>query len=405
MIDDRIYDFDAVPERRGTGAVKWDLVGQLFGSDDLLPLWVADMDFASPAPVVEALAGRARHGIFGYGACTDSWYDAVAGWLASRHSLAVEKDWIVFCPGVVPGLAMAVQAFTEPGDAVIIQQPVYYPFMRSITANGRRIINNPLHLSAGRYEMDLDDLAEKARDPRAKLLLLCSPHNPVGRAWTRPELEQLAALCAENNITIAADEIHADLVLPGFQHTPFATLSDDCLKAGITFSSPSKTFNLAGLHTAYAIIVDKRKRDAFSQALARSGMQWPGVFATVALEAAYRQGGPWLDQVLRYVQGNLKFLKEFIAAELPQVRVIEPEATYLVWLDCRGLGLNWRELKALMQDQARVALDEGYIFGDEGRGFERINIACPRSILQECLKRMAEAVKRHVRTADTSPGL
>lgn len=405
MDDGRVYDFDAVPERRGTGSVKWDLVGPLFGRDDLLPLWVADMDFASPAPVVEALAERARHAVFGYGACTDSYYAAVTHWLGSRHGLAVEKDWIVYCPGVVPGLAMAVQAFTEPGDGVLIQQPVYYPFMRSITANGRRIINNPLQLSAGRYVMDFDDLSRKARESGAKLLILCSPHNPVGRVWTRPELEQLAAICRENNIVIVADEIHADLVLPGFQHTSFATLSADCLEAGIMFFSPSKTFNLAGLHTAYAIIADRRKREAFSQALARSGLQWPSVFATVALEAAYTRGGSWLRQLLPYVQGNLAFLKEFIAAELPQLRVIEPEATYLVWLDCRGLGLDWRELKNLMQAEARVALDEGYIFGDEGRGFERINIACPRSLLQECLQRMAQAVKRHVRTTATSPGL
>jgi cysteine-S-conjugate beta-lyase len=404
MVDDTIYDFDAAPGRRGTGSVKWDLVGPLFGQDDLLPLWVADMDFASPQPVLDALADRARHGVFGYGACMDSYYRAVIGWQRERHGLAVLKDWIVYCPGVVPALNMAVQAFTQPGDGVIIQQPVYYPFMRSITANGRRIINNPLRLTSGRYEMDFDDLGLKAREPGTRLLILCSPHNPVGRVWTRPQLERLAAICSENNITVVSDEIHADLVLPGFVHTPFAALSEECLKASITFSSPSKTFNLAGLHTAYAIIADPEKRKSFSQALVRSGLQWPGVFATVSHEAAYAGGGPWLAQLMRYLQGNLEFLKGFIAGRLPGVKVIEPEATYLVWLDFRGLGLGWRELKNLMQHEARVALDEGYIFGEEGRGFERINIACPRSILQECLERMARAVKRHAGTADTSAG-
>ena len=402
MADDTVYDFDAAPERRGTGSVKWDLVGTLFGRDDLLPLWVADMDFPSPQPVIEAIAGRARHGVFGYAACTDTYHAAVIRWLGSRHGLAVRKDWIVFCPGVVPALTMAIQAFTQPGDGVIVQQPVYYPFMRSVTANGRRIINNPLRLAAGRYEMDFDDLGLKAREHGTKLLILCSPHNPVGRVWTRPELERLGAICLENGITVVADEIHADLVLLGFVHTPFATLSEECLQASITCTSPSKTFNLAGLHTAQALIADPEKREAFSQALVRSGLQWPSVFATVALEAAYESGGPWLSQLLVYLKENLEFLKNFIAGRLPQVKVIEPEATYLVWLDFRGLGLGWRELKQLMQHEARVALDEGHIFGDEGRGFERINIACPRSILRECLERIARAVKQHAGTADTS---
>jgi len=405
MDDKTVYDFDAVIERRGTAAVKWDLVDRLFNGHDLLPLWVADMDFASPRPVIEALVRRAQHGVFGYTACMDSYYDAAIAWMRERHGWQLQKDWIVFCPGVVPALTMAVQAFTRPGGGVIIQQPVYYPFMRSIVANGRRIINNPLRLSAGRYEMDFEDLARKARDPQATLLILCSPHNPVGRVWTRPELEQLGAICCENNITVVADEIHADLVLPGYRHTPFAALSDDFLQASITCTSPSKTFNLAGLHTAHTIIADQEKRQAFSNALVQSSLQWPSAFGTVAHEAAYRSGGPWLAQLLEYLQGNLQFLKACIAEHLPQVQVIEPEATYLVWLDCRKLSLEWLDLKELMQQQARVALDEGSIFGDEGRGFERINIACPRSILRECLERMAKAVKRHVNTADTPASL
>ena len=405
MVDTTVYDFDAVIERRGTAAVKWDLVDRLFSGHDLLPLWVADMDFASPQPVIEALARRAQHGVFGYSACMDSYYEAAIAWMSERHGWRLQKDWIVFCPGVVPSLNMAVQAFTRPGGGVIIQQPVYYPFMRSILANGRRIVNNPLRLSAGRYEMDFDDLALKARGTDATLMILCSPHNPVGRVWTRHELEQLGAICCENNVTVVADEIHADLVLPGYRHTPFAALSEDFLQAAVTCTSPSKTFNLAGLQTAHAVIADPEKRKAFSSALVHSGLQWPSAFGTVAHEAAYRSGGPWLAQLLVYLQGNLQFLKAYIAGHLPQVRVIEPEATYLVWLDFRALRLEWRELKALMQQQAGVALDEGYIFGHEGRGFERINIACPRSILRECLQRMAEAVKRHVNTADTPAGL
>jgi cystathionine beta-lyase len=236
-------------------------------------------------------------------------------------------------------------------------------------------------------------------------MILCSPHNPVGRVWTQAELEQLGAICCDNNITVVADEIHADLVLPGYRHIPFAAISAAFLQASITCTSPSKTFNLAGLHTAHAIIADPEKRKSFSNALVHSGLQWPNAFGTVAHEAAYRSGGPWLAQLLVYLQGNLAFLKSFIAENLPQVQVIEPEATYLVWLDCRALGLDWRGLKALMQQEAGLALDEGYIFGYEGRGFERINIACPRSILGACLERMALAVKRHVGTAHTPAGL
>ena len=400
VTDTAIYDFDSMPERRGTGSVKWDLVDSLFGGDGLLPAWVADMDFPSPQPVVDALAARANHGIFGYAACMDSWYEAITCWQRERHGLAVDRDWIVYCPGVVPALSMAVQAFTAPGDGVIVQQPVYYPFMRSIAANGRRVLDNTLVLSSeGRYEMDFDDLRKKAAG--AKLLILCSPHNPVGRVWERGELERLGSICLENGVTVVADEIHEDLVLPGHEHTPFAGISKSFLQASITCASPSKTFNLAGLHTAYAIIADPHKRKLFSEALVRSGLQWPSVFATVGLEAAYGAGGPWLGQLLAYLKENLEYLKQFIAARLPRVRVIEPEATYLVWLDFRGLGLEYQELKELMQRQARVALDEGYIFGDSGRGFERINIACPRSILRECLERMAETVERHAGPAHT----
>lgn len=405
MLDTTVYDFNTVIDRRGTASVKWDLADRLFGGQGLLPLWVADMDFVSPKPVIDALAGRARHGVFGYSACMDGYYDAALSWMHERHGWQLQKDWLVFCPGVVPALNMAIQAFTRPGGGVIIQQPVYYPFMRSILANGRRIVNNPLRLTADRYEMDFDDLSRKARDPDATLMILCSPHNPVGRVWTQAELEQLGAICCDNKITVVADEIHADLVLPGYRHIPFASLSDDFLRAAITCTSPSKTFNLAGLHTAHAIIADPEKRKAFSNALVHSGLQWPNAFGTVAHEAAYSSGGPWLAQLLVYLQGSLDFLKAFIAEHLPQVQVIEPEATYLVWLDCRALGLDWYGLKALMQQEAHVALDEGYIFGDEGRGFERINIACPRSILRECLERMAAAVKRHAGTAHTPAGL
>ncbi len=388
------YDFDKIIKRNKTGSVKWDLVDAIFGGENLLPMWVADMDFEAPRPVIDALIKRAEQGVYGYNACMPSYYNAMINWINKRHGWKTEKDWIIFTPGIVPALNMFVQTFTEPGDSIILQMPVYYPFMRSVKKNERHILNNPLVLDNDRYHMDFADLEEKAKDPRAKLLILCSPHNPVGRVWTEDELTQLGDICAKNDVLVISDEIHFDLMLNGNRHIPFASISNEFLMNSITCTAPSKTFNLAGLQTSNIIIANPDIRKKFNDTLERNGIHSPNVFGSVALEAAYQHGEEWLDQVIEYIEENLEFLKDFIKERLPQVKVIEPEATYLVWLDFKELGMDKKALKKFILQKAKVAVDDGYIFGSaEGDGFQRINIACPRATLEDGLKRIEKAVR------------
>jgi len=343
--------------------------------------------------VVEALAKRARHGVYGYTAPMPEYYRAVTEWFEGRHAWRLTPEWIVTAPGVVPALNLLIQTFTEPGDGVIVQQPVYYPFMRSIKNNGRKVINNPLRLEEKVYRVDFDDLEQKAKDPSARLMILCSPHNPVGRVWTREELKRIGDICLAHDILVVSDEIHCDLTYRGYRHVPFGSLGRDYLMKSITCTAPSKTFNLAGLQTANLVMAAPDLRQRYARTIDCLGLKWPNLFGAEALIAAYRHGGAWLDQLMEYLAGNLAFLKDYIAAHMPRIGVIEPEATYLVWLDFRDYGLDTESLKRLMRDKARLALDDGYIFGSpEGDGFERINIACPRSILEESLKRMREAV-------------
>ncbi len=387
------YDFDTPIDRRGTGSVKWDLLEKLFGRRDAVAMWVADMDFPAPRPVIDALVDRARHGVFGYAACMPGYYEASVQWMKDRHGWPVEREWILFSPGIVPAVNMLIQALTEPGDSIILQQPVYYPFMHAVHNNDRILLNSPLVLSGGAYRMDLDDLERKAAAPKAKLLILCSPHNPVGRVWTAEELRALGEICLKKNVIVIADEIHADLTLNNSRHTPFASLSEEFLMNAVTCTSPSKTFNLAGLHTANVIIPEKTKRDRFAACRARFGISGPNVFGAAALEAAYRHGDDWLGQVRAYIEANLSFLKSFFTAQLPEVQVIEPQATYLVWLDFRNLGLEDAALKRLLIEKAGVALDDGPMFGErEGSGFQRINIACPRKVLEDALVRIRDAL-------------
>ncbi len=388
------YNFDKIVKRGKTGSIKWDFVDERFCGKGLLPMWVADMDFEAPAPVIDALLKRAAQGVFGYTAPEDSCYEAVISWFSRHHNWKLNRDWIVFSPGVVPAISMLIQTFTEPGGGVIVQKPVYYPFMRSIRTNERIIINNPLVLKNGRYEMNIDGLEKKIKDSRAKLMILCSPHNPVGRVWTADELNSLGEICIKNNVLVVSDEIHCDLTLNGNIHLPFAGLSENFLMNSITCTAPSKTFNLAGLQMSNIIIADPGMRKAFRKTIERNGLGSPNAFGTIALEAAYTKGGDWLKQVLKYIEGNLDFLKGYISKNIPAIKVIEPEATYLVWLDFRELGLGKESLTDLLRNRAGVALDEGYIFGEaEGIGFARMNIACPRKILKDGLVRIENAVK------------
>lgn len=398
------YDFDRELDRQGTNSVKWEFIqeGQRLapwhrtdpslGEDRILPMWVADMDFPCPAPVVQALVARAHHGIFGYTERTDSYFASIVEWMRARQGWEVSPEWIVTTPGVVPALNMLVRAFVAPGEKVLIQPPVYYPFYRAIEGNQAAIVRNPLVNANGRYHMDFDDLAVKLQDPLVRMVILCSPHNPVGRVWTRDELTRFGELCVERRVLVVSDEIHGDLVHAGNTFTPFAALGNDFCHNLIICTAPSKTFNIAGLQTSNILIPNESLRRRFAMTLLSNGLMGVNPFGLVALQAAYRQGADWLDQVIRYLGENLRFLEEYIQTRIPQISVVHPEGTYLVWLDCRRLGLDKQALQHLMLDVAKVYLDEGFIFGPEGEGYERMNIACPRSILAAALARIERAI-------------
>ena len=388
----KVYDFDGTVDRRNTASEKWDFLKERFGYEDLLPLWVADMDFRSPKPVVDALVSRARHGIYGYTGLTREYYDSVIDWYRRRYKWPLKKEWIVFTPGVIPAISHAVRAFTKPGDRVIVQTPVYYPFFKIIEANGRQVLENPLKLSGGRYEIDFDDLEEKAKDTRARMMILCSPHNPIGRVWTRKELERIGEICDKNGLIVISDEIHSDLRYPGVGFTNFASISKEFADISITCTSASKTFNLAGLQISNIIIPNRRIRQDFLNSIATTGMDLPNAFAATAVQVAYDRCEDWLDQLLDYLKGNLEFLKEFVRNEMPDVKVIEPQGTYMVWLDFRKIEKDARKLQELLLKEAKVGLVEGEIFRTGGSGFERINIACPRSTLKKALEQMARVL-------------
>lgn len=394
------YDFDKEIHRVDTASIKWDEVENLFGEKDILPMWVADMDFRSPEPVLEALKKRAEHGIFGYTTRTNSYYEAVVNWMKRRHHWDVKKEWVCHSPGVVPALSLIVQTFTKPGDKIIIQPPVYYPFKSVVEKNNRSIVFNPLKFKNGQYVMDYEDLVNKI-DPATKMMILCSPHNPVGRVWTKQELIQLGEICLQHDILIVSDEIHFDLILKGNVHTPFAAISEAFAQHSIICTAPSKTFNLAGLQTSNIIIANEGLRKKFKNTVDTLSLGLTSTFGLVATESAYRYGDEWLEQLLDYLQQNLDFLTDYIETNIKELKVIRPEGTYLVWIDCRELGLNAKELEHLIQKEAKVALDEGYIFGESGKGFTRMNIACPRSILEEGLKRIDKAVKGFCEKRDT----
>lgn len=398
------HPFDAEVDRRGTNSLKWEFIQQgedllhwehtdrFFGENRILPMWVADMDFRCPEPVVKALIARAQEGIYGYTAPTDAFYQSVVSWMARRHGWEIAPQWICITPGVVPALNMLVRTFISPGDRVLIQPPVYYPFYNAIENNGGEVVTNPLVYESGRYRMDFADFEEKAKDPRVKMVILCSPHNPVGRVWTRDELLRFGEICIENNVLVVSDEIHGDLIYKGHAFTPFAKISRDFAQHSIICTAPSKTFNMAGLQTSCIIIPNDDLRPRFGKILQADGLVLAGSFGIVALQAAYDHGEEWLEQALSYLQANLEYLEAYVAEHIPQMSVIRPEGTYLVWLDCRRLGLDKLGLTRLMMEVARVYLDEGTIFGPEGEGFERINIACPRSILDEALDRIRNAI-------------
>lgn len=398
------YNFDQRINRNGTNSYKWDYVkrdGAVVPWDEtdagrhekpVLPLWVADMDFPCPQPVVDAVTEIARMGVYGYAFPPPSYYDSVVRWMKRRHGWTVDPDTICFTPGIVPALHMLVSAYTKPGDKVLVQPPVYYPFFNAIENLQTRPALNPLRYENGRYYMDFEDLEAQCADPGVKLAILCSPHNPVGRIWSADELCRFGRICMDNDVLVVSDEIHCDLILGDHTFTAYATLGPEYEERSIICTSPSKTFNLAALQASNMMIPDADLRETFQQTVRSAGIFTLNPFGIAAVEAAYDHGEEWLEQLLAYLEGNFRFLESFFRERLPRIKVIETEGTYLVWVDFTSLGLDKDALQRLMMEEARVFLDEGYIFGAEGEGFERINIACPRSVLAEALERIESAV-------------
>ena len=387
-------NFNIVVNRKNTNCLKYDFAVRRGRPENVLPLWVADMDFKVAPEITQAIEKRVAHGIFGYSEVKEEYFEAVSAWMEQKHGWHVKEDWLVKTPGVVFALAMAVQAFTEPGDAVIIQQPVYYPFSEVIADNGRRIVDNTLELKEdGKYHINFEDFEQKVKENHVKLFLLCSPHNPVGRVWTKEELKKIAAICRKYDVIVVSDEIHEDFVFNG-KHQGFADLSEDAKNRTITCTAPSKTFNLAGLQVSNIWIANPKLREKFKKQIAAAGYSQLNTLGLTACEAAYRYGGEWHAELLGYLKSNLNFLREFLQTRLPEVKLIEPEGTYLVWLDFGSLGLTEEQREELLTKKAGIWLDSGAIFGAAGEGFERINIACPRSILKDALERIERAVRQ-----------
>jgi cysteine-S-conjugate beta-lyase len=388
------YDFDHIIDRRGTSSLKWDFGEKFAGRADLLPMWVADMDFPAPEEITAALRARVGHGVFGYTLEPESYFQAATEWLNRRHGWKVSREWLIPSPGVVPCLSAAILALTEPGDSVVIQPPVYYPFAQRIMANNRRVAENPLVLTGDRWDMDLDGLAAIAQKSRAGMLVLCSPHNPVCRVWDRRTLERLVEICAARGMVIISDDIHSDLVMPGYKHVPLGSISEEAARISVTLIAPTKTFNLAGLGGSLAIVADaamRKKLEAVQGAVFAAAANALGL---AAAEAAWRHGERWLDELLSYVRESHIFLKGFLGEHLPAVKVFPLEGTYLAWIDMRGLGLTEKEINERLRRAGGLWLDEGTMFGSGGDGFQRLNLACPRSILKDGCQRMARALSR-----------
>lgn len=397
-MSERNLDFDAVIDRCGTKCLKYDFAVQRGRPADVLPLWVADMDFKTSSYVEDALVRQAQHAIYGYTESDDAYFAAVQGWLTARHGWQVQPEWLQKTPGVVFAIAVAVKACTQPGDAVLIQQPVYYPFSEVILDNGRRLVSSDLVLNAatGKYEIDFADFEAKIVENGVKLFLLCSPHNPVGRVWHCDELLQLGRICRRHGVTVFSDEIHEDFVWQG-RHQVFTAVDPAFAAFTITATSPSKTFNIAGLQASNIFIPDEALRKKFRHAYNASGYSQLNAAGLIAAEAAYNDGGVWYEAVKAYIRANIAYMREFLKARLPELKMTEPEGTYLVWVDFRGLGLDGDALEDFVLHKAKLWLDSGAIFGKVGEGFQRFNAACPRATLQQALEQLERAMRENCR--------
>ena len=386
------YDFDSYIDRRGTGALKTDALQERFGRTDLIPLWVADMDFATPPFVLQALRQRMEHPIFGYTKMPDDYWPTVAGWIASHHHWQVKTDWMTYIPGIVKGIGMAINVFVKEDEKVIIQPPVYHPFRLTPQGNGRQVVCNPLiRHDDGSYSMDFEQL-EAVTDEKCRLLILSNPHNPAGILWDRQTLERLADFCYRKNLIVIADEIHCDMALWGLHHIPFASVSPQAAACSITFGAPSKTFNIAGIVSSYAIVPDERLRTRFFSWMQANELNEPALLAPVATLAAFRQGEEWRQAMLHYVEENILFLTDFCEKRIPSIKPLRPQASFLVWLNCRNLHLSHEALVDLFVNRARLALNDGEMFGEGGEGFMRLNVGTPRAVLQQALEQLEQAV-------------
>lgn len=384
----KTYNFDEIIDRKHSNCVKYDVYQDIYGADGLIPLWVADMDFKTPDFVFDAIKERINHPVLGYFIHSDGFYRSIIQWMERRHQWQVEKDWIYFAPGIVPGLAFLVQAFTAPGDKVLLQTPVYHPFYYVVQNQNREIVRNPLHLVEDHFEMDYEDLETKLK-AGIKMMILCNPHNPLGRCWTKEELRKVGELCLQYHCLLVSDEIHSDLMMPGYKQTPVANISKEIAENTITCMAPSKTFNIAGLATSEIIIPNENLRKQFEKVMYDGVHLFVGnIFGELALEACYTYGEEWLEQLLVYLKKNVDFVQQYIKENLPEIKTFRHEATYLPWLDFSGFRMSHEELFRKLADQARVALNDGQIFGEEGRCCFRINVACPKSTLEKAMEQI-----------------
>ncbi len=384
------WNFDEIFDREGTDCIKYDLRKEIFGSD-VIPMWVADMDFKTPDFIVAALQKRLDHNIYGYSFRPHKYYQSIIDWLASRHNWSIQKEWICFSPGIVPALNISVLAFTRPGDSIIVQPPVYFPFFSAVESHGRNLVYNQLKESAGRWFMDFDSLISSINDT-TKMIIISNPHNPVGRAWTPYELNKLADICISNNILILSDEIHCDLILPGFTHTPVANISEKIAEITVTCIAPSKTFNLAGLSTSSVIISNPVLRKYFNKKIETLHIGSGNIFGTVASIAAYSEGNAWLDALLVYIEKNIDYVENYCRENIPEIIPVTPEATYMTWLDCRKLGLPGKDLQNFFVKNAGVGMNEGSTFGPGGEGFMRMNLAATHITVEKAMAQIEKAI-------------
>jgi cystathionine beta-lyase len=386
-----MWNFDEPASREGTNCIKYDRREETFGVKDLIPMWVADMDFNTPDFIVESLRKRVEHEIYGYSFRPAEYFLSMIEWIKSRHSWTIEKEWISFSPGIVPALNFCTLAFTSPGDGIIVQPPVYFPFFSAAECHGRKLVHNPLKESGGEYHMDFNSLIERI-DDKTKMIFISNPHNPVGRVWTPEELQMLADICLNNNILIISDEIHCDLILPGYTHTPMASLSEKIAAKTVTLIAPSKTFNIAGLATSSVVIPDPELRKSFNRIVESLHVGNGNIFGTAASIAAYTHGHEWLDALLDYIDHNIEYVKDYCRKMIPEIIPVQPEATYMIWLDCRKFGMTGKELQNFFVKKTGVGMNEGSTFGPGGEGFMRMNVGTTHQIVMKAMEQIENAV-------------